>query len=101
MPTQLDSREVGSLPPRRVGSSGELVTSKLTNQLQKKFMQLLRSNMILLLRSNIDDCRSAPFGQQQVAAIPDRDLRHFGKSLQQPRQCHFEPDVIVRDIEMT
>ena len=56
---------------------------------------------MILLRSNIDDCRSAPFGQQQVAAIPDRDLSYLGKSLQQPWQCHFEPDVIVRYIEMT
>ena len=28
------------------------------------------------------------------------DLRHFGKSLQQPRQRHFQPDMIVRHIEM-
>jgi hypothetical protein len=44
---------------------------------------------------------SASLGQQQIATIPDRDLRDFGKSLQQPRQCHFQPDMIVRDIEMT
>ena len=44
---------------------------------------------------------SSAFGQQQIAPIPDRGLRYFGESLQQPGQRHFHPDMIVRDIEMT
>jgi hypothetical protein len=44
---------------------------------------------------------SASLREQQIPAIPDRDLSDFGKSLQQPGQRHFEPDVIIRDIEMT
>ena len=39
-------------------------------------------------------------GQQQITAIADRDLRDLGKSLQQPRQRHFQPHMIVGDIEM-
>jgi hypothetical protein len=53
----------------------------------------------LLLRSNIERW-SAAFGEQQMAAIPDRDLRYFGKSLQQPGQRDFQPDVIVGDVDM-
>src|ERR1700683_3709707 len=44
--------------------------------------------------------RSASFAQQALAAIPDRGLGCFGKSLQQPGQHDFQPDMIVRDIEM-
>src|SRR6202451_3081975 len=44
--------------------------------------------------------RSAPFAQQALASIPDRALGGFGKSLQQPGQHDFQPDMIVRDIEM-
>jgi hypothetical protein len=66
---------------------------------------LLHSNMIvhgtISMQSKIKGCRSAALGQQQVAPIPDRDLRDFGKSLQQPGQCHFQPDMIVGHVEMT
>ena len=31
----------------------------------------------------------------------DGDLGGFGKSLQQPRQCHFHQDMVIRHIEMT
>ena len=43
---------------------------------------------------------STALGEQQVTAIADRDLRDLGKSLQQPRQRHFQPHVIVGDIDM-
>jgi Protein of unknown function (DUF3309) len=36
-----------------------------------------------------------------MAPIPDRDLCRFGESLQQPGQCHFQPDMVVRHIEVT
>jgi hypothetical protein len=68
--------------------------------LQKRFLQLLHGTIALVLQSNIDGCWSAPFGQQQTASIPDRDLRHLRESLQQPGQCDFEPDMIVLHIEM-
>jgi hypothetical protein len=42
----------------------------------------------------------AAFGQQQRAAILDRDLSYFGKALQQPGQRDLQPDVIFRNIEM-
>src|SRR5487761_2665716 len=48
-----------------------------------------------------DGNRSAPLGQQQMAPVPDRDLCGFGKSLQQPGQSHFQPDMVVRHVEMT
>jgi hypothetical protein len=54
-----------------------------------------------VLQSNIERRSSAPFGQQQIAAILDRDLGDLRKSLQQPRQRNFQPDMIVRHIEMT
>src|ERR1700683_5089349 len=44
--------------------------------------------------------RSAPFAQQALASISDRGLGRFGKSLQQPGQHAFQPDMIARDIEM-
>jgi hypothetical protein len=44
---------------------------------------------------------SASLSQQQTAAIPDRHLRCFGKTLQQPRQRDFQPGMILRDIQMT
>src|ERR1700730_3016304 len=44
---------------------------------------------------------SATLGQQEIAAVPNRGLRHFGKALQQPRQCDFDANMIVGDIEMT
>src|SRR6202035_2534865 len=44
---------------------------------------------------------STPLGQQQMAAVLDRNLRDLGKSLQQPWQCDLQPDMIVRNIEMT
>src|SRR3984885_582987 len=47
------------------------------------------------------EARSTPLGQQQMAAVLDRDLRDLGKSLQQPWQCDLQPDMIVRNIEMT
>jgi hypothetical protein len=64
-----------------------------------------RVDACLLLRRNIMRCNiscdsSAPFGQQQLAAIADRDLRCFRKSLQQPWQRDFDPDMIIGDIEM-
>jgi len=68
--------------------------------LQKSFLQLLHGTIALVLQSNIEWCWSAPFGQQQIASIPDRDLRHLSKSLQQPGQCNFEPNMIVLHIEM-
>ena len=43
---------------------------------------------------------SAPFGQQQISPIPDGGLGDFGKSLQQPGQRDFHPDMIIRHIEM-
>jgi hypothetical protein len=61
---------------------------------------LLRGNIALVLQGNIDGYSSAPFGQQQIASSPDRDLRYLRKSLQQPGQRDFEPDMIVRHIEM-
>jgi hypothetical protein len=44
---------------------------------------------------------SAPLGQQQIATVSNRHLRHFGKTLQQPRQRNFQPGMILGDIEMT
>jgi len=64
-----------------------------------------RADACLLLRRNIMRCNiscdsSAPPGQQQLAAIANSDLRCFRESLQQPWQRDFEPDMIIRDIEM-
>jgi hypothetical protein len=73
--------------------------TRLENKRQQYF-PLLRSNMALLLQGNINERSSAFFGQQQVAAIPDRDLRGLGKFLQQPGQRHFQPDMIFRDVKM-
>ena len=53
-----------------------------------------------LLQSSIAGLLAA-LCEQQTTAIPDRDLRDFGESLQQPGQRHFEPDMIILDIEMT
>jgi len=39
--------------------------------------------------------------EQELAAIADRDLRHLGKTLQQPRQHHFQSHVIVSDVDVT
>src|SRR5579871_4191050 len=38
--------------------------------------------------------------QQQRAAIADRGLRNLGKALQQPGQRHFNPHMIVGDIDI-
>jgi len=35
------------------------------------------------------------------ATISDHHLRFIGEALQQPRQRHFQLDVILRDIQMT
>jgi hypothetical protein len=52
------------------------------------------------MQRNINrDCSASP-GQEQVATILDRGLRCLGKSLQQPRQYDFEPNMIVGDVEM-
>jgi hypothetical protein len=44
---------------------------------------------------------SVSLRQQQIATIPDRDLRRIGETLQQPRQRNFQPGMILRDIHMT
>jgi hypothetical protein len=41
------------------------------------------------------------FREKQTATIPDRHLGCLGETLQQPRQCDFQPGMILRDIEMT
>ena len=33
--------------------------------------------------------------------MPDGSLGHLRKTLQQPRQCHFQPDMIVCHIDLT
>ena len=43
---------------------------------------------------------SALLGQQQLAAVLDRGLGHFGKALQQPRQHDFHLHMIFRDVDM-
>jgi hypothetical protein len=52
-----------------------------------------------LLRCEIT--QSIAFGQQQTTTVLDRDLRYLGKALQQPRQRHLQPDVVVLNIEVT
>jgi hypothetical protein len=86
--------KVGSLP-RKSKYSGIFVTSRLTPSGGLGFF-----HNCSLLRSTISGLLVA-LCEQQITAIPDRNLRDFGKSLQQPGQCHFEPDMIIRDIEMT
>src|SRR5271156_2931738 len=53
----------------------------------------------LVLRSNTGQPWSALLAQQQMAAISDRELGGLRKSLQQPRQRHFQPDMIVVDFQ--
>src|SRR4051794_40267780 len=83
--------EVGSRSPRRIRYSGKSVTGK--------FMESTRDGFSQLCCQAISRDASA-FGEQQVPAILDRCLSNFGKSLQQPRQRDFQPNMIVRDIDM-
>jgi hypothetical protein len=78
--------------------SHQLIASKLTMLVAESSSQKLS-----LLHSNIPRAfyDSIALRQQQMAAIPDRRLSNFGKALQQPRQCHLESDVIIRDVEMS
>lgn len=79
VPTQ----RFGSLPPRLDHRTRE---SLLTSYDQSLF-------------TGITSLR--PLLQQQPAALPDRLLCGLSETLQQPRQHHLEPDVIVRDIDVS
>ena len=83
---------VGSLPPQAL---------IFQRNPYWKVEETRRENTALMLRCDIQRFVLTLLAQQQIAASPDRDLRHFGKSLQQPGQGHFQPDVIIRHIEVT
>jgi hypothetical protein len=72
----------------------------VTNKLRARVIGRLFQDF-LLLHSNTDHGPSAFLGQQQMAPIPDRGLGDLGKSLQQQRQRHLDPDMIIRHIDMT
>lgn len=75
---------------RKIESSARWVTDKFTYIDQARFF-----DVAMRYRN-----ASSFLVQQQIAALPDRHLRRLGKPLQQPGQRHFQPDMIVRDIEM-
>ncbi len=53
-----------------------------------------------LLWLNLSRSGLIPFRQQTLASDLDRGLCHFGESLQQQRQHHFEPDVILGNLHI-
>src|SRR5712691_13160139 len=86
--------EVGSLPPRMIGYSRKSVTTRLRNNRERELR--FRCCTAIWIAVSL-----AALGQQQIAPILDRGLGGLCKSLQQPGQRHFHPDMVIRHIDTT
>jgi hypothetical protein len=91
VPTQ----KVSVPSPRNFDIRRKFVSIKLPRHI----LQCIHRETFHLLQRRIG-AELVAFGQQQIAAIPDSCLSDLGKSLQQPRQRHLQPDVVILHVEM-